>query len=191
MVLNGVAPAAHVMRLYASEVVVLKFGLNYKNALSCADNVSIPCGLAENGEPCVGAEPFGSLISTSLKMIDHVESSPMVVVSPTVVSSSVNLVSNRYVHDHLGLSPNDSFEGNVRFVNISISVISNVEMKAHMAKSGKNDVLLQINWLVLEDSFSFEESDSQDFEGEIVDRSINRGFLNVGGKKHKSKGKKK
>ncbi|PKU86079.1 hypothetical protein MA16_Dca001910 [Dendrobium catenatum] len=154
VVLEGVAHVAQVLRLCSSEVGVLNYGLNSKPALSSMDNVSAPCDLAVNDVPCMGTEPSGSLISPSRKLIGCVESSLLVVVILDVVSSFINLASNMQVHDQSNLTPNDDFEGNANFFNSHISVMSNVEMKAHMAKSEKNSVLLQINLLILEDSFS-------------------------------------
>ncbi|PKU72047.1 hypothetical protein MA16_Dca007411 [Dendrobium catenatum] len=195
VVLEGVALVAQVSRLGSSEVGVLNCGLNSKPDLSFADNMSAPCDLAMNDVPCMGAELSGSPIYPTQNLIGFVVSSPMVVESPDVVSSFVNLALNMQFLDQSDLTPNDGFEGNVNFINILISVMSNIEMKAHMAEFRKNSILCQTDWLILENSLSSssggEEMNFQDFKEEIIECSIYRDFSNAGGKKHKSKGKKK
>ncbi|PKU85186.1 hypothetical protein MA16_Dca022270 [Dendrobium catenatum] len=83
-------------------------------------------------------------------------------------------------------------EGETTFINIPIYVMSNDDLKMHVAKSRNNYVHLQMDWLSLDD-FSSSHSEGEDVEFEedvLASRMLEKFCPNVGGKNGKSKGKK-
>ncbi|KAL0919993.1 hypothetical protein M5K25_009089 [Dendrobium thyrsiflorum] len=90
-------------------------------------------------------------------------------------------------------------DAQAHIVDIPISVVSNDELKSHMAWFMKNSVLVQSNWLEMDDPNSTPSTaDSEDFGTHVnvdmysfmVGCVVDQAVLNGGGKKRKSKLKK-
>ncbi|PKU65732.1 hypothetical protein MA16_Dca021104 [Dendrobium catenatum] len=153
-VVVGVVPVTQVPRLCVSDAVELNCGVNSKPTLSCVFSVPAPCGLAMVDVLCVVVGQSSSSVSPLRDLFGCGDPSLMVLVNRDDASSSVNLVLDKKVHAQSDLVSNDIFESNINFVYIPISVMSNVEMKDYVAKFVKNSVLVQTDWLILEDSIS-------------------------------------
>ncbi|PKU69212.1 hypothetical protein MA16_Dca002482 [Dendrobium catenatum] len=82
-------------------------------------------------------------------------------------------------------------DGDTIFINVSIYMMYNDDLKTHVAKSKNNYVCLQTDWSILDDfSSSHSEGEDVEFEEEFLASRIVEKFLpNVGGKNGKSKGK--
>ncbi|PKU85743.1 hypothetical protein MA16_Dca024812 [Dendrobium catenatum] len=86
-------------------------------------------------------------------------------------------------------SPVSKSEGVTTFINVPISVMSNDDAKTHVAKFRNNSVRLQMNWIILDDSYS-SQSDREDvlFDEEVLaSRIVDQICHNLGGKNCKSK----
>ncbi|PKU66598.1 hypothetical protein MA16_Dca021911 [Dendrobium catenatum] len=129
VIFDGVAPAALAPRVFVREVIILNYVLNSRTTLSCTDNVSTLCVLAEEDFP------FVTPASTYRKHSENVVSHLMATMCPEDVSSSVNVVPIKQVHDIFASIPNIGFKDNDNFVNVPISVMYNADMKSHMASS--------------------------------------------------------
>ncbi|KAH0457530.1 hypothetical protein IEQ34_012845 [Dendrobium chrysotoxum] len=178
-VVVAVEPGSPALRLCVGEAGELNCGNNLKASFSCVDAVADPreLSLEVNSGDVVPSSP----ISPIQELVGYGGSSPFTFVERDVVSSPVNLDSNVSIYVQFEFFPNVISEGDATFTNIPISVMSSNELKAHVAKSVKNSVLVQTDWLVLDDSLSSsgrEEEDLGDFEEDMAVHFVEQSHLN-------------
>ncbi|KAH0456058.1 hypothetical protein IEQ34_013965 [Dendrobium chrysotoxum] len=166
--------------------------VNLTASPSCADVVADSSDLSVN---VVSGD--GVPVSPNHAMVDCVGP------SRDVASSFVNLawdVASPYVNVELDLFLIvNELEGNAKYVNIPISVMSNTDLKAHVAWSMNNSILVQSDWLKLDESLSMpcvgEEEDfgdhvNDDMYSFMVGCVVDQAVLNGDAKRRKSKTKK-
>lgn len=84
-------------------------------------------------------------------------------VVPEVAALSLDILGTcKVALGQSGLPPPANLEGKADIVNIPISVVSNGELKSCMAWSMNNSVLVQSNWLDIDESFSTPSTEDSD-----------------------------
>ncbi|KAL0905898.1 hypothetical protein M5K25_024346 [Dendrobium thyrsiflorum] len=199
----------------ASEVLVVENIAGVGNV--CDGSVTADLCVAGNrGDPVVREVPAGEHVSIGASVEGLVEpllvncsdkhvSSPVAgavvpVVPEVAAPSSENFGPSVEVELPSGLPPPDHLLGQADMVYIPIFVVSNAELKSRMAWSMNNSALVQSNWLDIDDPNSTPSTaDSEDFGAHVNDDMysfmvgcvVDQAVLNGGGKKWKSKSKKK
>ncbi|KAL0914254.1 hypothetical protein M5K25_014580 [Dendrobium thyrsiflorum] len=189
----------------ASEGLVVENAAGVGNVCDGSSNVSMSVA-GNRGDPVLGVVAAGDnenicatvdgLVEPILVNCDDAHlSSPLAVVPvvPEVAAlSSDKLGSCKVTLGQSGLPPPANLEGKADIVNIPIYVVSNDELKSRMSWSMNNYVLVQSNWLDIDESISTPSTeDSENFGvhfnddkysfmvGCVVDQAV----LNGGGKK--------
>ncbi|KAL0921002.1 hypothetical protein M5K25_008025 [Dendrobium thyrsiflorum] len=97
-----------------------------------------------------------------------------------LLDSPIHTLVGNVVSSPLESVVRDAVKGNAEYVDIPILVMTNAELKAHLARSLNNSVLVQLDWLDMDDDLSVHViGDMSSLKVGCVDQAV----LNGGGKK--------
>ncbi|KAL0920787.1 hypothetical protein M5K25_009956 [Dendrobium thyrsiflorum] len=155
-IVRAMEPVSLDLRLHVGEAVELNCDNNLKANNSCVDVVVVPREMSL---------PHATLGEITLDLVNAIEVDASLSCAGVVAVSGdlvIEVASGDAVCSpaHLTvdfpiLSPiTNVLEGKAEIVDIPISVMSNADLKAHVVRSLNNFVLVQIDWLNMDESTS-------------------------------------